>query len=256
MRSFLYAMLLAGLGFGAAPAQAAQIVQQINPSLYIPAYGFDPSLGTLNSVAATVNLTTYRQWFVDTPAGSPTNTITWSINSFFDLVGYGLASNSGLPLTVATAGSGSLTQNNGLFTVSATGSGTFNLNPAAFNGIGRFTIAEFDPGLSNPAINGTIVTSSVPATLFQTPGTCFGTFSGSDLCGSGYVRLTYDYNPVAAAVPEPATWAMMLFGFAAVGYSIRRRRANVRVTRRSESRAGCHLNNHRRPVTVGGSAPS
>jgi hypothetical protein len=29
--------------------------------------------------------------------------------------------------------------------------------------------------------------------------------------------------PVAAAIPEPATWAMLIFGFAAVGTSLRRR---------------------------------
>ena len=32
----------------------------------------------------------------------------------------------------------------------------------------------------------------------------------------------------AAAVPEPATWALMLMGFGAVGYSMRRRRATAR----------------------------
>jgi hypothetical protein len=32
----------------------------------------------------------------------------------------------------------------------------------------------------------------------------------------------------AAAVPEPATWALMLMGFGAVGYSMRRRGATAR----------------------------
>jgi hypothetical protein len=32
----------------------------------------------------------------------------------------------------------------------------------------------------------------------------------------------------AAAVPEPATWALMLMGFGAVGYSMRRRRSTAR----------------------------
>lgn len=32
-------------------------------------------------------------------------------------------------------------------------------------------------------------------------------------------------NAVAAAVPEPATWAMMLVGFGAIGFSMRRRRS-------------------------------
>jgi hypothetical protein len=30
---------------------------------------------------------------------------------------------------------------------------------------------------------------------------------------------------VNSAVPEPATWAMMLLGFGAIGFSMRRRRA-------------------------------
>ncbi|HWJ59374.1 MAG TPA: PEPxxWA-CTERM sorting domain-containing protein [Sphingomicrobium sp.] len=30
-----------------------------------------------------------------------------------------------------------------------------------------------------------------------------------------------------AAVPEPATWAMMLIGFGAMGWSIRRRRGSL-----------------------------
>ena len=35
----------------------------------------------------------------------------------------------------------------------------------------------------------------------------------------------YDNLVVEGAVPEPATWALMLLGFGAAGYSIRRRRA-------------------------------
>ena len=31
----------------------------------------------------------------------------------------------------------------------------------------------------------------------------------------------------AAAVPEPATWALMLLGFGAVGWQLRRRRSQV-----------------------------
>lgn len=230
MRTVMAAALLMGAGLGTAPARAAEIVQTVNPSLFTPFRGFDSSLGTLNGVNLDVNLTTYRQWFIGTPVGSPPNTITWSVNSYFTLVAQGLASNSGLPLTVATSGSGSRAQNDGLFDVFATGAGTFALNPAAFNGAGDFTIAQFDPGLSNPALNGTTMATSVPATtLFQTAGACLGGFQGSDLCGFGNVRLTYSFTPTtAAAVPEPAGWVMMILGFGVVGHVLRRRRPTPR----------------------------
>ena len=50
--------------------------------------------------------------------------------------------------------------------------------------------------------------------------------------GTGLDQITLAYNASssavlystgASAVPEPATWAMMLIGFGAVGYSLRRR---------------------------------
>lgn len=41
-----------------------------------------------------------------------------------------------------------------------------------------------------------------------------------------YISAISWSNNALAAVPEPSTWAMMIFGFAAVGYSVRRR--NVR----------------------------
>lgn len=37
------------------------------------------------------------------------------------------------------------------------------------------------------------------------------------------------FQPIGAAVPEPSTWAMMLFGFGAVGASLRRRRHVMKV---------------------------
>ena len=41
--------------------------------------------------------------------------------------------------------------------------------------------------------------------------------------GNGSFSGTLAFLSTAGAVPEPATWAMMLFGFGAVGYSMRRR---------------------------------
>jgi hypothetical protein len=37
--------------------------------------------------------------------------------------------------------------------------------------------------------------------------------------------LTFTYEPAASAVPEPATWGMMILGFGMIGASVRRRSA-------------------------------
>ncbi|QIK80013.1 PEP-CTERM sorting domain-containing protein [Sphingomonas piscis] len=36
--------------------------------------------------------------------------------------------------------------------------------------------------------------------------------------------FTFNYNPAVSSVPEPSSWAMMIFGFGAVGWVARRRR--------------------------------
>ena len=51
-----------------------------------------------------------------------------------------------------------------------------------------------------------------------------GTLTGAD---AGSYSGTLNVQPVRGAVPEPATWAMMLLGFAGVGFAMRRRRQPV-----------------------------
>ena len=50
-----------------------------------------------------------------------------------------------------------------------------------------------------------------------------GICSGGGICDANF-RFT---GSSVAAVPEPTTWAMMLFGFGGIGYSLRRRRGKV-----------------------------
>jgi hypothetical protein len=40
-----------------------------------------------------------------------------------------------------------------------------------------------------------------------------------------YVFDDVTFNNVNSAVPEPATWALMILGFGAIGYALRRRPA-------------------------------
>jgi hypothetical protein len=49
-----------------------------------------------------------------------------------------------------------------------------------------------------------------------------GTYALTQFNGSGTYSLTIS-NPAVAAVPEPATWAMMFAGFGMVGFAMRRR---------------------------------
>lgn len=68
----------------------------------------------------------------------------------------------------------------------------YTVNLSAFSGITRIAITNTDPG------------------------------------GLGYDDFRFDQGDVRSAVPEPATWAMMLVGFGAMGYSMRRTRRRSR----------------------------
>ena len=56
--------------------------------------------------------------------------------------------------------------------------------------------------------------------LFVTTDTRYRVNAGG--LSTGFV--TASASPAAGAVPEPVTWAMMLLGFSAIGFSVRRRR--------------------------------
>jgi hypothetical protein len=89
-----------------------------------------------------------------------------------------------------------------------------------------------DSGTFSLLVNGT--------SLFTGPGCDICTIGNGEnkftISGTGITSLAYTFDPgidtakqfrvegVSAAVPEPATWAMMLLGFGAVGFAMRRRR--------------------------------
>ena len=100
-------------------------------------------------------------------------------------------------------------------------------------------------GSTNVASSVTFGTGAFGALGISATGFGFGSFAGPNLfngsttspmftlgtfslgqvmtgAGTGGGRLTISQVPVSA-VPEPATWAMLLFGFGMVGYGMRRR---------------------------------
>lgn len=54
-------------------------------------------------------------------------------------------------------------------------------------------------------------------------------FTGTDVTNVSYLKFSstvnaFEIDNLAVAVPEPGTWALMLFGFAGIGMALRRRR--------------------------------
>ncbi len=118
------------------------------------------------------------------------------------------------------------------FTVSASGNYTFNLTSEFDNFLALYS-APFNPAapLANlidanddaNGLNAALTASLLTGTSYVAVATAFA--SGQQ----GAFRLTANGPGIAsfgsvAAVPEPATWAMMLMGFGAMGVAFRRRR--------------------------------
>jgi hypothetical protein len=82
-------------------------------------------------------------------------------------------------------------------------------------------------------IAGNAFSVAVSGTLFASTGFAVQDYSWNlwPRTGVGAGTLVTDFSPdnamLAAAVPEPASWAMMLIGMGAVGITLRRRRTRV-----------------------------
>ena len=133
-----------------------------------------------------------------------------------------------VPLSVASPGYGQFFGVN-LF-------GTNNSGPTGASVTGSVLFTDLTPaGLANPQSGA--CGNCLSVLLFQPVGPEFsftglssttnvdGVFAPFDLTGAS---ISYQVTLAAAAVPEPASWALMFAGFALVGSALRRR-ATVRV---------------------------
>ena len=98
-------------------------------------------------------------------------------------------------------------------------------------------------GVANSFSFANVSSSSGTASAFATNGTFLQSLAFSDypdtlsfgatgihsinFSGSQYGVDNFTFDSVQAAVPEPATWAMMLLGFGAIGVARRRRRSKA-----------------------------
>jgi opacity protein-like surface antigen len=121
--------------------------------------------------------------------------------------------------------------NNGFLRIVRSGGGMFSLN--SFDLIGN-------NGLANYIVTGFLGTGSV-FSLTGNQGSPFSTITGNasqvdrlefNLTANGTSlnldNINLDPN-TSAAVPEPATWGMMMLGFGLVGSTMRRRPAHLRL---------------------------
>lgn len=85
---------------------------------------------------------------------------------------------------------------------------TFDFTTHGFaNGVTEFEITGLNPG-----VNPTDITAFVTGLTFMSDGTFTGAMQGIG---------------VVNTVPEPSTWAMMLLGFAGLGFAFRHSRRKV-----------------------------
>ena len=114
----------------------------------------------------------------------------------------------------------------------AGGIGSLGLDYGSADDYNTFTVTYANGDFST--LTGTQVLLSPPANGDQTAARTNGRLTFSALGGNNNITglsltssgnsLEVDNLGVRGAVPEPATWAMMLIGFGAAGVSLRRRR--------------------------------
>ena len=108
----------------------------------------------------------------------------------------------------------------------------FLVNPNATSGAIYFTIdnasgaAVFSNTLDSSATSVTIPGGTLLAGESYTFDLLFDDRIAGEVDGIGTTQFydTHTYGTFTTAVPEPSTWAMLLFGFAGLGYARYRRR--------------------------------
>ena len=204
-RAFTSVLVLAAIGLAAAgaPAQAA---------ILVCAQGASCVTGTTN-----VNL------------GAFTNAPTVTGN-----VGIGG------PLVTFSSTNGNLSTNSGAATIFAADGGL--LSNLTFTILTGFTAAEFNLEKGSPSSFLVNLTDSAGDTFNQTLSSLNGSniFNVVAPAGTTYTSATFsstgggftDFKQLrvvnaAGAVPEAATWMMMLLGFAGIGIAMQRRRRGI-----------------------------
>lgn len=193
--------LCAVLAVGAAPSQAATMTQYANSELNL-INQLDPAFGTLNSVTISANYD--RTYYFR-------NGDFLSANPVIDAVGS--ANTNGIATVDFTGPYQSRRENPELIAIEFTAMAAEQSSANLAQYVGTKTA-----GLFENYFDASFTINGVP---IETVGSPFPAQPTSRYA------VTYDYTPVAAALPEPSTWALMLLGFGGIGVAMRRRRASA-----------------------------
>ncbi|WP_114226517.1 MULTISPECIES: PEPxxWA-CTERM sorting domain-containing protein [Sphingomonas] len=108
----------------------------------------------------------------------------------------------------------------------------FSFTPAACGSLAN-EFGGSTTGTNNLSFGGTCTGSydSFAQTIATIAGASYTLGFNANFSGggesAGNAGLRADVSNAVAAVPEPGTWALMILGFGAVGYGMRRRRATT-----------------------------
>lgn len=148
----------------------------------------------------------------------------------------------GGPLVTFSSTNGNLSTNSGAATIFTT-SGALLTN-LTFQVLSGFTAAEFNLEKGSPSTFSVSLTDSGGDTFLQTLSALNGsnifnlvapagtTYTSATFTSTGggfadFKQLRLITSAAVAAVPEPATWAMMLMGFCGIGIAMGRRRRDA-----------------------------
>jgi PEP-CTERM motif len=209
-------VVLAASIFMASPASAASIIAPISGVIDSGGPGFGSLTETFNQAGLLSGYTAGVTDFDSYLATNPLHTLTFSGNEWFG--------NSGTTAATVTYDFGALVSVDrlALWNEESSGIGTLNLlgstDGLTFTSLG--TYSPFDNPLADyPAEVFSFGATSLRYARFEMsdcPQVNPGSFAA---CAIGEVAFR-----TAGAVPEPATWGMMLLGFGAIGGTLRRQR--------------------------------
>lgn len=214
MLKFVTAACLAALSVVAAPAHAATTVVDVTTNRSLTISSFDPVGQTFTADGNQLSSFGFQLVSLNPTAANTAITLT-----LYDGAGFGgavLATRSILPTNLPL-------QNR------APGWLDFDLTGTALTPGNTYTAALTTSGTRfalnyGPPIN--IYTGVAQGGDAYTGGNLVATNLGSNrVCATGICDSNFRFTTLNnSAVPEPATWAMMLGGFGAMGLTLRRRR--------------------------------